>query len=244
MVLSSRSTAFSRAACVALALVLAAGLVGCQSSDDQASNQAGGSAEPPSAETATDAPPETLRTSVVEAVKGIDQMRSQLATTFDPGNVTKETFKRVCKPVGMRAKAVARDSGWVVQQLAKKYRNPAHQLDSIAAVAYARFAENPSHRSHWRRTTMNGTAGWRYFQRITVESSCLACHGPKEERPDFVKNGYPDDTAYGFDPGDLRGLYAVFVPDPTPDSALVSATRPESPTAQPETPAARPGRSR
>jgi hypothetical protein len=183
-------------------------------------------------------------------VEGIDQMRSQLATTFDPGNVTKETFNRVCKPVGMRAKAVARDSGWVVQQLAKKYRNPAHQLDSIAAVAYARFAENPSHRSHWRRTTMNGAEGWRYFQRITVESSCLACHGPKEQRPEFVKNGYPDDKAYGFDPGDLRGLYAVFVPDPAPDSALASTARPDSPTAQPktsappETPAARPGRSR
>ncbi|MFO8099786.1 MAG: hypothetical protein R6T83_09240 [Salinibacter sp.] len=35
------------------------------------------------------------------------------------------------------------------------------------------------------------------------------------ERPDFVKEGYPDDRAYGFEPGDLRGIYAVFVPDPS-----------------------------
>lgn len=40
------------------------------------------------------------------------------------------------------------------------------------------------------------------------------CSG-KERRPDFVKKGYPDDRAYDFEPGDLRGIYSVFVPGRT-----------------------------
>ena len=48
--------------------------------------------------------------------------------------------------------------------------------------------------------------------RITVREACLACHGAKAERPDFVKERYPEDRACGFEVGDLRGLYSVFVP--------------------------------
>jgi hypothetical protein len=35
----------------------------------------------------------------------------------------------------------------------------------------------------------------------------------KADRPEFVKAGYPDDRAYSFESGELRGRYAVLVPD-------------------------------
>lgn len=43
--------------------------------------------------------------------------------------------------------------------------------------------------------------------------SCLACHGMKTSRPNFVKESYPDDRAFEFKVGDLRGMYAVFIPE-------------------------------
>jgi hypothetical protein len=46
-----------------------------------------------------------------------------------------------------------------------------------------------------------------------VEDACLACHGSEDTRPDFVKQGYPDDKAFDFEVGDLRGVYSGFVPD-------------------------------
>lgn len=159
-------------------------------------------------------PPDSVRLAVTNAVAGIDGLRSGLATTFDTSNVTQETFQRVCKPVKVQAMETARENGWIVQQLGRKHRNPAHGLDSLATLAHDQFAQNEDMDSMWRQTTMGGTDGWRYFQRITVEPGCLACHGPKEERPDFVKTGYPNDSAYGFKVGDLRGVYAVFVPMP------------------------------
>jgi hypothetical protein len=114
---------------------------------------------------------------------------------------------------------VAQTHNWTVQQLARKYRNPAHAPDAEADSVHAQFGQNLERTKTWVRTVRNGTQGWRYFRRITVQPSCLACHGAKERRPDFVKAEYPDDRAYGFDAGDLRGLYAVFVPDSTVDAA-------------------------
>jgi hypothetical protein len=192
------------------ALVL---LSACQS-DEAQPDASRDSAEAPRRATPNATPPDSIRDAVTNAVASIDALRSGLATTFDTSNVTKETFQRVCKPVKMQAMATARENGWIIQQLGRKHRNPAHGLDSLAAIAHAAFKENSNMDSMWRRTTMDGRGGWRYFQRITVEPGCLACHGPKENRPDFVTTSYPDDSAYGFGVGDLRGVYAVFVPMP------------------------------
>lgn len=48
-----------------------------------------------------------------------------------------------------------------------------------------------------------------------VGAACLACHGEKNTRPEFVKEKFPEDRAHGFNAGDLRGLYSVFVADST-----------------------------
>jgi hypothetical protein len=60
-----------------------------------------------------------------------------------------------------------------------------------------------------------------------VEASCLVCHGAKENRPQFVKDNYPQDLAYNFHVGDLRGMYAVFIPDDM-KQAIQDAVNPPS----------------
>lgn len=172
------------------------GLVGCSSPDGRDS-EAG----------------DAIQAEVEQQIEELNAMRSSLAQTVTEPDVDKETFARVCKPVGQRAQEIAAENNWVVQQLAARNRNPDHGLDEEAREVYERFEEEPELVHVWRETRFDGTLGRRYFRRITVEKSCLACHGPKEERPDFVKEGYPEDKAYGFEAGDLRGLYAVFVPD-------------------------------
>ncbi len=179
--------------------VLVAVLLGC------------GSDSEPSSST----PPDSVQRVVETSIHDLNAMRESLAKTMDPETVDRETFARVCKPVRKRARSMAQFRGWAVQQLARKYRNPAHQLDPEAGSISAQFAHDPERTEAWLRTVRDETPGWRYFRRIPVESSCLACHGAKERRPRFVKERYPEDRAYGFEEGDLRGLYAVFVPDST-----------------------------
>ncbi len=154
------------------------------------------------------------RNAVEVAIREIDQMRSGLASGISViESVSEETFAEVCKPVGMRMKRTAQETGWRMGQVAVKYRNRANAPDADASVFYNRFESDARRDSLWFRTEVDAAPGWRYLRRITVERPCLACHGEKEKRPEFVKANYPDDSAYGFEEGDLRGLYSVFVPD-------------------------------
>ena len=152
----------------------------------------------------------------VQAIELLDSLRSGLASTLEerPEEPTLQTMQEVCKPVGMRAMQLSQENGWQVKQIASKYRNPAHAPDNLhARIALSRFEQNPELMGFWDRETINGQEGTRYYRRINVEASCLACHGPKNNRPQFVKDNYPQDLAYDFRVGDLRGMYAVFIPD-------------------------------
>ncbi|MGV2826710.1 Tll0287-like domain-containing protein [Myxosarcina sp. GI1(2024)] len=151
----------------------------------------------------------------VQEVENLDAMRIGLASTLKDSTTepTGETFKEVCKPVGMRAKQLSQENGWQVKQIATKYRNPVHAPDNLHAVmALAKFQNDPELMGFWDSETIDGQQGTRYYRRIKVESSCLACHGRKNARPQFIKNKYPQDLAFNFNVGDLRGMYSVFIP--------------------------------
>lgn len=152
----------------------------------------------------------------VQEIESLDAMRSGLASSLEgrTEEPTMQTMKEVCRPVGMRAMQLSQENGWQVKQIAKKYRNPAHAPDNLhAQIALAKFEQDPELVGFWDRETIDGEAGTRYYRRINVEASCLVCHGLKDRRPQFVKDNYPQDLAYNFNVGDLRGIYAVFIPD-------------------------------
>ncbi len=152
----------------------------------------------------------------VQEIEFLDAMRSGLASTLEGKSEepTLQTMKEVCRPVGMRAMQLSQENGWQVKQIASKYRNPDHApADLHARMALAKFQQDPELVGFWDRETINNQAGTRYYRRINVEQSCLACHGLKNQRPQFVKDNYPQDLAYNFRVGDLRGMYSVFIPD-------------------------------
>ncbi|NKB17623.1 MAG: DUF3365 domain-containing protein [Pseudanabaena sp. CRU_2_10] len=152
----------------------------------------------------------------VQAIEDLDLMRSGLASTLQgrTEEPTSQTMKEVCRPVGMRAVQLSQENGWQVKQIASRYRNPSHAPDNLhAKIALAKFEQNPELMGFWNRETIDRQDGTRYYRRINVEASCLACHGRKDSRPQFVRDNYPQDLAYDFKVGDLRGMYAVFIPD-------------------------------
>lgn len=152
----------------------------------------------------------------VQEIEALDALRTNLASSLEGTTEapTMQTMKEVCRPVGMRAMELSQDHGWQVKQMAAKYRNPKHAPDTVKAeMALAKFDQEPDLIGFWDRETLNDQPGTRYYRRINVESSCLVCHGMKERRPQFVKEAYPQDLAYDFNVDDLRGMYAVFIPD-------------------------------
>jgi hypothetical protein len=152
----------------------------------------------------------------VQEIESLDATRSGLASTLEgrTEEPTQETMKEVCKPVGMRAKQLSQENGWQVKQIAAKYRNPNHAPQSDSEQqALQLFEQNPNLVGFWQQDKVAGETGDRYFRRINIEASCLACHGAKNTRPQFVKDNYPNDRAFDFKIGDLRGMYSVFIPD-------------------------------
>jgi len=182
--------------------------------------------------------PEQAR--VVTAIAALDSMRiARAATITADEEVDAETFARVCKPVGLRARTLSEENGWAVRQIATRYRNPANAAAPGDSALFAQFETDPDLVDRWLDATHDGVPGQRYVRRIAVQGTCLACHGARDERPAFVVENYPEDRAYGFEVGDLRGLYSVFVPDSTLGSAhaqpssLVRAVAIAAPPASP-----------
>ncbi len=155
-----------------------------------------------------------MQLDVSKSVLGIDRMRSGFASSITASeDVDAETFARVCKPVGMQLKQTASTNGWEMRQIARKYRNPLHAPDPEANEIIDQFETDDQLDSLWIRTNSSGATGWRYFHRITVEQTCLSCHGARDDRPSFIKSKYPDDKAFDFVEGNLRGVYSVFISD-------------------------------
>lgn len=154
---------------------------------------------------------------VVRSIEELNELRERLARSFlgeGDAEPDAQTFAQVCKPVGERARALSREEPWTVRQMAVRYRNPAHAADEQARRVHELMEERPELQGLWMRDRRDGRRdGLRYFRRITVREACLACHGAKEERPAFVRERYPEDRAFGFEVGELRGVYSVFLPD-------------------------------
>ncbi len=151
----------------------------------------------------------------VVAMEQLDQMRISLAASLEGRSEepTMETMKEVCKPVGMRAVAIGEENGWQVRQVATKFRNPDHApANAQERQVIDLFNRHPEINGLWEPAAGEQGAGLNYYRRINVETSCLACHGTKASRPAFIKDNYPEDKAFDFKPGDLRGMYAVILP--------------------------------
>ena len=152
----------------------------------------------------------------VVAMEQLDQMRISLASTLEgrTEEPTIETMMEVCKPVGMRAIAIGKENGWQVRQVASKYRNPDHAPANVQErEVIDLFSRHPEINGLWEPATAEQVAGLNDYRRINVEPSCLACHGTKASRPAFIKDNYPDDKAFDLAVGELRGMYAVHLPE-------------------------------
>jgi hypothetical protein len=152
----------------------------------------------------------------VDQIEQLDRMRISLASSLEGSSEepTMNTMREVCMPVGKRAMVIGRENGWTVRQVASKYRNPDHApAGPVETQVVDLLTSHPEITGLWEPARPEQGTGVNYYRRIDVQASCLACHGSKDSRPAFVKERYPADRAFNFKAGDLRGMYAVFIPE-------------------------------
>lgn len=151
---------------------------------------------------------------IKQKIESINSMRESLASTLDGRSepITDDTFKAVCMPVGQELNKWAKDKGYTARQVSIKNRNSKNELTKSDQKNVAEFDSNEHLKEKVIESEFEGKKGLLIYQRINVVTSCLHCHGEKNARPQFITTKYPQDKAYGFKVGDLRGFYSVFVP--------------------------------
>lgn len=159
-------------------------------------------------------PVEHKKAIAAERAAEITALRSALARSFIKTGavVTEETFKSVCGAVAKRVKEISEKEGVTIRHASVKNRNPANAPTATELELISRFQTEAGLKELSGETLIEGKRFFRYTSAIYVEEACLSCHGAKEKRPPFIAAKYPDDKAYGFQTGDLRGIISILGP--------------------------------
>lgn len=156
---------------------------------------------------------EAKKTKARAAAAEIVTMRSDLAKNFIKPDmeITEETFNKVCGAVGKRVKEIMATDGLTIRHVALKYRNPANAPKPAEMEDLQTFEKYPTLHDKWDEVEIDKKKYVRYQRSILVEKACLACHGAKNNRPQFIVGKYPDDKAYDFKAGDFRAVIMVLI---------------------------------
>ncbi|MBE9504791.1 MAG: DUF3365 domain-containing protein [Proteobacteria bacterium] len=126
--------------------------------------------------------------------------------------ISPEIFKKTCGAVKKRAMEIVKTEGVKIKHAAIKNRNPKHAATPEEAKMHEYFDNNRDVSEIINEKIRDGRKYYSYIRPIFIETACLKCHGKKSNRPEFIKKGYPEDKAFGFQVGDLRGIIEVMVP--------------------------------
>ena len=112
------------------------------------------------------------------------------------------------------ADALSSESGWQVRRVSLRSRNPSRAIPdewerSVLAEFDRRAAagENPAELAFGEQVGSH----YRYLQAQGVGGVCLTCHGSDLTDPVLkaLDDYYPDDTATGYLPGQVRGAISL-----------------------------------
>lgn len=102
-----------------------------------------------------------------------------------------------------------------IKRVSRKTRNPNNQPDKIDRDALSSFEKLPAEdypQAELIRKTDDGS--FRYYKPIIIKSECLLCHGSNidPEVKKVLSEKYPEDSATGYKPGELRGAIRIEFP--------------------------------
>lgn len=108
-------------------------------------------------------------------------------------------------------------SGWEIRRVAFKVRNSGNRPDAWEAGVLELFAKRKAEGVDMTRfefakvVNMDGKRVFRYMKPIIMQGTCLSCHGENmlPGVAEKIREAYPEDEAYGYRSGDLRGAFSM-----------------------------------
>jgi diguanylate cyclase (GGDEF)-like protein/PAS domain S-box-containing protein len=102
-------------------------------------------------------------------------------------------------------------NGVTFNNVSEQPRNPSNQADGVELEAIRYFTLHPEQQERLvPYTNGKGEAYFHYAQPIRVESSCLKCHGERDQVPEEIRKRYT--VGYDYKVGELRGILSIKLP--------------------------------
>lgn len=98
----------------------------------------------------------------------------------------------------------------VMRNVSFNPRNLANKADTLESKMIEYFVAHPNENDKMQLITENGEAFYFFTAPFRIESSCLVCHGQKEEVLPYIAHHYP--TTYGYRLGDVKGITSIRIP--------------------------------
>lgn len=169
---------------------------------------------------AQDAKPEVpaLKKEALGAIKGlVGNLKKELQAAMKDGGPVKAI--EVCKTVAPSiAETKSKEHNLSIRRTALKFRNPDNAPDDFeratmeAFIADIKAGKDAKTLERAEIVKTDDGEVFRYMKAIPMgEKPCVVCHGgdikPKVKAE--IDKRYPDDTAVGFKPGELRGAFSI-----------------------------------
>lgn len=112
--------------------------------------------------------------------------------------------------------SLAKD-GITIQRVAERFRNPANALDSLDNKQWQMFAQLKARGDSLSSVIKETANAFVFYKPIIMNPLCGNCHGNKTMgiQPEVlavIDSLYPEDKAFGFVKGDIRGLWKITFP--------------------------------
>ena len=107
------------------------------------------------------------------------------------------------------------EQGITIKRTSDKLRNPANSPDALEQKILSEYKSRKQNKLELKPVLEEDAAGNNhYFKPIVLQAMCLNCHGDKASqiKPDTweaIQKKYPNDSAFDYKEGDLRGIWHV-----------------------------------
>ncbi len=147
------------------------------------------------------------------AGKFVGQLKPQLKQALQTGSPAQAI--QVCADVAPAiAAALSGETGWSVKRVSLKPRNPNATPDEWERDQLRRFDEAVKAGASVQPVSEVVEGRLRYLAPQRVAPLCLVCHGEAVDAQTAaaLQHYYPEDTAIGYRPGDVRGAISLTSP--------------------------------
>ena len=158
---------------------------------------------------------EGLRTTSVEfmkSLKGILIREIQSGGLVNAVSVCSDTAQILTNNFGIQ-------KGVFIKRVSFKNRNPKNYPDDFEKKVLNKFEllkqnNELNEKTEYSEIVKEGEFTYlRYLKPIVIQAECLNCHGTKDammpEVKELIATKYPEDEAFGYTIGDLRGAVSV-----------------------------------